>query len=75
MKKKNKIKKFLDYTTLPQPKASKGPLMSQDKPFVHGQDNMRSSSHQPTQWSFEEERRGWKNIKEFKEFVDELIVQ
>ncbi|CAG7579858.1 MAG: hypothetical protein SLAVMIC_00129 [uncultured marine phage] len=75
MGKPSRIKKFLDYTTLPQPKASKGPLMNQDKPFVHGQDNMKSKSHQPTQWSFEEERRGWKNLKEFNTFLNEGLIQ
>ena len=72
---KTKIKKYFDYVTLPEPKASKGPLMKQEKPFIHGQDNKRSASHRPTQWSFEEERRGWKNLKEFNEFINEGLIQ
>lgn len=71
--KKSKIKNFFDYTQLPQPKVSKGPLMSQEKPYVHGDTTWKSKSHQPTDWDFEKERQGWKNIKEchlkmFEEF-------
>ena len=63
--------KKLDFTTLPQPKSSKGPLMSQEKPYVHGQDNYKAKGYETTKWSFEDERKGWSKLglKKFKDFT------
>lgn len=60
-----------DYTTLPQPKSSKGPLMTQEKPYVHGQSNYKAKGYETTKWSFEDERKGWSKLglKKFKDFT------